>query len=836
MLQPLLFNLLILLATAYAVSIFGRSLQGRSTGSYLNDLRIAPVFALAVLLLMAFPALTPFGSALDARAAPAVLSGLFGGPISAGLTLLVGGLTRAWIGGPYATGGVVSMACYGLLGLAMRPAMMRADTDIRRIQVLLVAAVASVIVVLPSFIIDTTLEESLRNLRFSLPFLIVQNLVGITMLGIAIIRIVRIAEAGSEAALLRSALSRATNGVLIIEGKEAQIVTYANAGAEAQLGQRRDDIIGRPWHDVLSSQGIMAEIAPIRDAIARGVPIASELRISTPDGKLLSVRANLSPVVDDRADGSRAILILDDVTKEREQAQLLSVVTEHLPLLIAYFDRDLRSRYVNRTYGDFFGLKPEGIIGRHLSDILGEKPFAVIETSVRTVLTGQRSERQIEMVSPVTGTRRVMRESLFPQFADGSERVDGYVVMVEDITEQVRTEENLRRSEKLSAIGTLAGSIAHDFNNLSAVVIGNIELAQLERDAGRQAQFLNNALDASERAAALTKKLLSFARQAPLSPETMDLAAEIEGHARHLEMSLNGKASLRIACDRDAPAVNVDRNGLLNALMNLVTNARDASPQGGNIDIRLCRLDIQKGEVAESDAWSGDLDPMPPGTYTCIEVLDQGEGVLPEHRQRILDPFFTTKPFGMSAGLGLSITYGFVRQSGGFLRVSDNQPRGTRVMICFPAAVPSVAPLPDRQKPAATFAGQGRSILLVEDEPEVLAVMTNHLGAMGFSVLGHQTADSAAAAVEAGLKPDFVLTDLVLSGAMQGAQLAAMVHERLPDTGILIHSGYSDDQNPDLPRQDGRIAWLQKPVARAELSAAFFALDSRGKALQSAKE
>lgn len=834
MLQSLLLNFAIILAAAYAVSVAGQTMHGRGKGGLRRDLRISPVFAIAALLLITSPAYTPFGATIDARAAPAVLSGIFGGPISAGLTLLAGAAARAWIGGPYVQGGIASMACYGLLGMALRPIFAKARTDRRRIYLLLVAALASVVVVLPTFVIDVPLEQSVKNLGFIFPFLVTGNLSGIMLLGVAILRIARIAEAGAEAAVLRNALGRSTNGVLMIEGRSSQTVTYANSGAEAMLGLSRGAMIGKHWCEVLWPRGNGSGEAPIRQAMAASSGGVAELRIQTAQGRLVICKATVSPEQDGLEGSDRFILILDEVTNEREQAHLLSVVTEHLPLMIGYFDNDLRCRHVNGTYLRFFGLDAESIKGRHLRDIVGEEALAMIEPSVRTVLSGQPSERRIEMDSPVTGSKRVMRESLFPQFSPGSGVVDGYVVMVEDITEQVRTEETLRRSEKLSAIGTLTGSIAHDFNNLSAVVIGNIELAQFETDPQRQKQFLDSALEASERAAALTKKLLSFARQAPLVPETVDLAAELRTQARFLEMSLNSRMQLRITVDADVPAVLVDRNGFLNALLNLVINARDASPDGGVIDLRVRRLSVAEGQKPD-DAWSGDLDPPPPSEYACIEVLDQGEGVLPENRQRILDPFFTTKPFGMSAGLGLSITYGFVRQSGGLLRVSDNQPHGTRVAMLFPAADP--VPAHPEAPPAvlASVDAEGRRILLVEDEPDVLRVLTSHLESFGFSVLTHGNADSAARALDGGAQADFVMTDLVLPGVMQGAQLAALARERLPGAGIIILSGFPADQLSDLPRADHRLARLQKPVTRAELSAALAAIDPQRQTRQTEK-
>jgi PAS domain S-box-containing protein len=548
-----------------------------------------------------------------------------------------------------------------------------------------------VAVVVPTFFVDTDMAESLRNLRFILPYLALQNIVGIVLFGVSILRIDRIARTAAVASTLRTALRRASNGVMILEGRKNPVVTYANDGAAAIFRLDPEDIAGRSWSALIAERASDTGMCALTTAMASGSHLVDEIRIGSPAEGQRLVKASLTPVMAGEDDRRRNILILDDVTREREQAGLLKVVTEHIPLLIAYFDTDLRCRYTNGAYNRFFRRQPDEVLGRHLRDIVGEANFPMILPSVQAALAGQRIERRIELEFAEAGGRRVMRESLFPQLDPARQEAVGYVVMVEDITEQVRSEDSLRRGEKLAAIGTLTGNLAHDFNNLNAVIIGNLELAQLETRSDRQQAYLKSALDASERASALTQKLLSLARQAPLHPELVDLRTELPAHGRFLEASMPTRLQLKVTVPPDLPPVRVDRNGLLGALLNLVLNARDAAPDGGTVHLRASTFRAERAADWCDGAWSGDLDAVPAGEQVCIEVIDTGEGVRPEHRQRILDPFFTTKPFGISAGLGLSITYGFVRQSQGLMRIGDNSPHGTRVALYFPSARPDTA-------------------------------------------------------------------------------------------------------------------------------------------------
>jgi PAS domain S-box-containing protein len=827
MTQSLLLNLAIILAAAYLISVFIHEPHPGQSGPRLRDLSIAPIFAITTLLLMTYPAVTPFGATMDARAAPVVLAGVFGGPISAALSVAMGSAARMVMAGPYVTGGIASMVCYGVLGLLMRRQITADQPAMRRYLMLLFTALGSVVCVLPTFFMDATTAQSIQNLKFIFPYLLAQNVVGIMLFGSSILRIDRVARAAAVASTLRTALKRASNGVLILEGRDNPVVIYANEGAAAVFDLTPATIARRAWAKIVNSDTSDPDVLALEAAMAKGLPQVAEFWMNSPTAGRILVKVTLTPVEIHNARPQRFILILDDVTREREQARLLQVVTEHIPLLVAYFDRELRCRYSNGAYNRFFKRQPHEVLGKHLQDIVGAANFVLILPSVEAALAGQGSERRIELDFEEAGGRRVMRESLFPQIDPGRNEVVGYVAMVEDITEQVRSEETLRRNEKLSAIGTLTGNLAHDFNNLNAVIIGNLELAQLETRAARHKGYMASALDAAERAATLTQKLLSFARQAPLRPEIVDLNTELAAHARFLEVSLLPRPRLQITTAPDLPPISVDRDGLLTALLNLVINARDASSEGGSVTIRATRCVIPETTDLQDKAWSGDLDKVPAGDYACIEVIDTGEGVRPEHRQRILDPFFTTKPFGISAGLGLSITYGFVRQSQGLMRIGDNEPHGTRVTLLFPAA-PDIAPASvDPAQGAVRFEGRKRQVWLLEDQPDLRDILSSHLRSFDLSVKVFYSADEVATAIDQGLSPDLLVADLVDPGNLRKASVVGKVRERLPFMPIVIVTGYPAHQIGDLLMDSDDVHILQKPATRAALLNVLAATDAR---------
>jgi PAS domain S-box-containing protein len=370
-----------------------------------------------------------------------------------------------------------------------------------------------------------------------------------------------------------------------------------------------------------------------------------------------------------------------------------------------------------------------------------------------------------------------------------------------------RTQEELAHVHRLDAIGQLTGGIAHDFNNLLTVISGNLQLLEAEVDgSGRQA--VESGLRAVGRGADLTRKLLAFARRQRLDPHALDvsnLLFELDGMLRP---TLGHAVELEIAAEGDLPRVYADPSQLESALVNLALNARDAMPRGGRLQIAAHRiqLDTDQGELAA-------------GSYLVFSVADTGLGMSQEVLERAFEPFFTTKASGKGSGLGLSIVYGFVKQSGGHLTVDSRLGYGTRIELYLPAAVAGEAGPQTIARRSAN--GGSEHVLVVEDEPEVLQVAVAFLKSLGYSVL---TAGNAAEALarldEPGTRVDLLFSDVVLGPGMSGGELGRAAQLRQPGLPVLLTSGYERPGADDEPGPERQFELLRKPYRREELAAA----------------
>jgi signal transduction histidine kinase len=379
-----------------------------------------------------------------------------------------------------------------------------------------------------------------------------------------------------------------------------------------------------------------------------------------------------------------------------------------------------------------------------------------------------------------------------------------------DVTDRVAVEEELAKSremlarmQKSEAIGNLTAGVAHDFNNLLAVVLGNLELAA---DAAKPAEirtFLEEAISAVVRGRDLTLGLLQFARRARLSPQLLDVDGAIEQIEPLLRRTLPAHVDLRVALAGGLPTVRLDRASLEGAVLNLVTNARDAMPDGGS-------LTVETGETGLSDERASALDEAPPaGRYVTVSVSDTGPGVPPDLRERIFEPFFTTKSAGQGTGLGLSTVLGFVRQSGGVMRLFSEMGVGSTFRMMFP--VESVATTGDE-------AGRpGPRILLVEDDPMVRRMLARRLVADGYEVVEAADGPSALSAHRTAGPFALILTDVVMPGQPQGPELVRRLRDIDPNLKALIMSGYPDAAATRGAGAPSGEHYLPKPIARDAL-------------------
>ncbi|WP_313281216.1 hybrid sensor histidine kinase/response regulator [Stutzerimonas balearica] len=374
-----------------------------------------------------------------------------------------------------------------------------------------------------------------------------------------------------------------------------------------------------------------------------------------------------------------------------------------------------------------------------------------------------------------------------------------------EIQERNHAEELLRHSQKMEAVGQLTGGIAHDFNNMLTGIIGALDLIRMRLDAGRHddlPRYLVAAHGSAQRAAALTQRLLAFSRRQSLQTRPTEVNALIKAMADLLQRSLSETTGFELELDEAAGLALADPNQLENALLNLTLNARDAMPGGGTLRIETSRLRIDAEQAAQH--------AVPADEYVRLRVIDTGAGIAPGLLDKVFEPFFTTKPLGQGTGLGLSMVYGFVRQSGGFVSVDSQLGQGTVIALHLPAAAADVRELPASREPRKASAGDGQSILIVEDDDAVRLLLQTALEDLGYQV--HLAADSQRAlSLAARLDSlDLLLSDVGLPG-LNGRQLAEMLQQERPGLPVVLITGYTEQASSRAEFLGPRMRLMTKP-------------------------
>jgi two-component system NtrC family sensor kinase len=384
-----------------------------------------------------------------------------------------------------------------------------------------------------------------------------------------------------------------------------------------------------------------------------------------------------------------------------------------------------------------------------------------------------------------------------------------------EISRRSAAEEALRQSQKLDAIGHLTGGVAHDFNNLLTIIIGNLEAAQHQLESwtdGAQLKLsrrLQNAMHGAQRAATLTKRLLAFSRQQPLNPAVLDVNRVLNSLSDFLRRALGEDISLEIVGGGGVWPVEADAAELEGAMLNLAVNARDAMPEGG-------KLTIEASNSYLDDSYCRRHADVRPGQYVQIAVTDSGSGMAKEVIERAFEPFFTTKQSGQGTGLGLSQVYGFVKQSGGHVKIYSEAGEGTTVRIYLPRFFGLASPVEDAV--AAPARGRaGECVLVVEDDADVRTYVVETLVSLGYDVLEAGGAEGALRLIDERQDVHLLLTDVVMPG-MNGRKLAEEARLRRPKLKILYMTGYSRNAIMHQGRLDVGVDLVQKPVTSEQLA------------------
>lgn len=394
----------------------------------------------------------------------------------------------------------------------------------------------------------------------------------------------------------------------------------------------------------------------------------------------------------------------------------------------------------------------------------------------------------------------------------GKEQGDILEIIVEDVSARRVLEEQLRQAQKMEALGQLAGSVAHDFNNLVAVIIGYSEL--LSTAAGTdglsrtRVEIIKNA---GERAASLTAQLLAFSRRSVMQPKVVNLNSLVTETDKMLHRLMGEDVEHRLALDPNLGRTRVDPGQMVQVIMNLAVNARDAMPRGGRITIETASVVLEEDSVVQDVS-------LPPGRYVTLSVSDTGTGMDAQTKARLFEPFFTTKPVGKGTGLGLATVYGIVKQSGGFVFAESEPSAGTTFKVYLPQVEQPAEAAPAQTSPAEVDRPSRETILLVEDEAAFRDLLREGLHAKGYEVLvGENGVDALRAAEQHQGEIHLLVTDVIMP-QMSGPELAQRLKEVRPEIQVLYMSGYTDDKLAELSEPDNELALIQKPFYITELA------------------
>ncbi|HWA46114.1 MAG TPA: response regulator [Hypericibacter adhaerens] len=521
-----------------------------------------------------------------------------------------------------------------------------------------------------------------------------------------------------------------------------------------------------------------------------GPAIERELR----DSELRRARA------EERAERHRA----------EERLRKLSRAVEQSANLVAITDADGIIEYVNPKLLEITGFAAEELIGKTPAMWKPAGP-AGAECAVAWSGAADRSDLQGEFEMLRKDGRRFSVYATISPIRDESGAVTHLVGIAEDISRRKEIEEQLRRSQRLEAIGQLTGGLAHDFNNLLAVVIGNLDILceQLPKDApGRK--MAQQALEAGLRGADLTRQLLAFARRQPLETRVVNLNDLITGTTRLLQRTLGEPIEIEMKLADDLWPALTDASLVEAALVNLAINARDAMPSGG-------RLTIESMNKRLDERYAAENSDVTPGDYAMIAVSDTGSGIAPENLSRVFEPFFTTKPQGRGTGLGLSMVYGFVKQSKGHVKIYSELGHGTTIRLYLPRVMTGPSPTVESAQREGNGDLKGVRVLLVEDHPGVREVAVKQLEEFGCRVLQAHDGHAALALLKEGQPVDLLFTDIVMPGGMTGVELARHATELRPGLRILFTSGFAENALQGDQDRLGDRNFLSKPYRKQDL-------------------
>ncbi len=442
-----------------------------------------------------------------------------------------------------------------------------------------------------------------------------------------------------------------------------------------------------------------------------------------------------------------------------------------------------------------------------------EQPYGILEID-----NNRRHDYDQHDINFLTGFANVLAEAVSTASRGAALQVtvDVMKALVEEkdrlLYEKNAADLQLRQSQKMEAVGQLTGGIAHDLNNILTVITGTIEiLAEAVADRPELVTIAKMIDEAAERGADLTQRLLAFARKQPLQPREVDVNSLVIEASNLLRPTLGEQVEVQIMLSGDTARALIDPSQLTNAILNLALNARDAMPDGG-------KLTIETSNVILDDSYAGIHSEVTAGPYVLIAVTDSGHGIPAGILENVFEPFFTTKDVGKGSGLGLSMVYGFVKQSNGHIKIYSEAGLGTTVRIYLPQATGLAQPITDELASTSILEGGDETILVVEDDDLVRTFVVGQIQSLGYVALSAVNADAALVVINSAQTIDLLLTDMIMPGSMNGRQLSDAARRRRPSLRVLFTSGYTENTVIHYGRLDAGVLLLAKPYRKSDLA------------------
>lgn len=600
---------------------------------------------------------------------------------------------------------------------------------------------------------------------------------------------------------------------IYVANAESYRILDVNRAARENLGYTLNEAQQlMPWDfaDAITKENIEEVIAPLREGKVTELEFESVHRRK--NGSTYPVAVHLQFMASQTPPVYAAIIQdISDRVHQQETIKLRDRAIEALDVGVSITDatdNKFPIVYVNQALCKMTGYSAEELLGREVMMLQVDDQYQPAHQRLRAA---QAMGDPVQVVLKSTrkdGSHYMNELALSPVHNDLGD-VTHYIGINRDVTEKLQTEDRLRQAQKIDAIGQLSGGMAHDFNNLLSVITGNLEFLTLTTTDKAQRICIEEADNAAQMGARLTRRLLKFAKQGQLDPVITNANEHVLDSLKLLSSTIGETINLRSELSPDLWRIHADSSEIENTVVNLVLNARDAMPQGGDIKVQTKNVSLTRDEI-------DDLG-IPAGKYIRLSVTDNGEGMTDEVKEHIFEPFFTTKEPGKGTGLGLASIHGFIDQSGGYVHVESKLTYGTTISLYLPKySDPEADRQPVHSNTSQPTLSDAR-ILVVEDNEMVRNMTVKRLRALGFVTEHAVNGSDAVDILSSDANFDLILSDVVMGGGMSGFDLANWVKSNLPQSGILLVSGYNapEIENSDTPGTDLPI--LQKPYSIDEL-------------------